>query len=82
MEIFLTYLEEIAPTFLAIMSLGMFTPKTRWLSYGIVVMAIFTEFMPQHTNITALLACISCLLGLLVADMLHTHDSQPSISRK
>lgn len=74
-QIVLTHLEAIAPTFLAIMSLVMFTPATRWLNYGIVIMAIASEFVPLSINFTAVLACVSCFVGLLIAEAIQIHKA-------
>jgi hypothetical protein len=65
----LTHLEAIAPTFIAIMSLVMYTKKTRWLCYIAVVLAISAELIPLAINMTALLACVSCLVALLFAEV-------------
>jgi hypothetical protein len=65
----LTHLEAIAPTFIAIMSVVMYTKKTRWLCYIAVVLAIGAELVPLTVNMTALLACVSCLVALLFAEL-------------
>ncbi len=82
MESLLASMEIIAPTFLAIMSLAMFTPKTRWLNYGIVVMAIFAELIPVPVNMTALLATIACLIGLFIAELIHSYNLDKPILHK
>jgi len=73
MDVLLTQLETIIPTFLAIMSVVMFKPKTRWLSYSIVILAIIAELIPFTVNVTALLATITCFFGLLFAEYLNSH---------
>jgi hypothetical protein len=63
-------LEAVAPSFVAIMSLMMFTPQTRWYCYAVVVMAISTELIPLSVNVTALLVCVSCLIALFFSEFL------------
>lgn len=72
----LTNLETIIPTFMAVMALVMFKPKTRRLCYLTIVLAITSELIPITINTTALLATISCFIGLLVAEYLHTHNTE------
>jgi hypothetical protein len=74
METVLSILGVVAPTFLAIISLAMFTTKTRWFNYGTVIMAIFAELIPVNTNMTALLATIACLIGLFIAEFIHHYN--------
>ncbi len=82
METILTHMEAIAPTFLAIMSLIMFTKQTRWLCYATVVLAIIAELIPMTLNLTALLACITCLAALLASEFLRKFNiTHPFFSR-
>jgi len=82
MDTILTHLELIAPTFIAILSLVMFTPKTRWLCYTAVVLAITAELIPVTVNMTALLACVACLVALLFAEYLRIQNAMnPFFSR-
>lgn len=80
MDNFLTHLELIIPTVAAIMSLAFFTPKTRWLSYTTVVLAIAAELMPAAINITALLACVSCFAAMLFLEHLRVHNAVQTAS--
>ncbi len=83
MDSLLINLEAIVPTFLAIMSLVLFTPKTRWFSYSIILLAIGTELIPLTVNITALMACAFCFVGLLVREyQSSTHHSEKRIFNK
>lgn len=75
-------LEAVIPTFLAVMSLVLFTTKTRWFSYAIILLAIGAELMPLTVNITALLACVSCFIGLLVREFMQTHNLEKPIFNK
>lgn len=79
MELILMHLEAVAPTFIAIMSVVMFSQKTRWLCYIAVVLAIFAELIPLSLNVTALLACISCLFALLFAELLRAYHETHSL---
>ncbi len=82
MDTLLTHLETIVPTFLAVMSLVLFTPKTRWFSYAITLLAVGAELIPLTVNMTALLACASCFLGLLIREYMQTHNLEKPIFSK
>jgi hypothetical protein len=69
----LTHLEAIAPTVIAILSLVMFTAKTRWYCYAAVILAIGAELIPLTINMTALFACVACLVALLFSEYLQSH---------
>jgi hypothetical protein len=82
MDTLFVELEAIIPTFLAVMSVVLFTPKTRWFSYAIVLLAIGAELIPLAVNMTALLACVSCFFGLLVKEFMVTHNLEKQIFQK
>lgn len=73
MDVLLLNIEAFIPIFLAIMSLVLFTAKTRWFSYAIVSLAIIAELLPLVINTTALTACIFCLIALLVRELMEAH---------
>ena len=70
----LMQLEAVIPTFLAIMSLVLFTTKTRIFSYSIILLAIGAELIPFSVNTTALFACVFCFIGLLIREYMQTHN--------
>lgn len=73
MDTIITHFEVIAPTFFAIMSVVLFTAKTRWLCYTVVSLAILSELIPATVNMTALLACVSCLAALLFSEYVRVY---------
>src|SRR5690349_10989871 len=68
-DLIITYL----PTILAIAAMALFSPKTRWLCYAIVALAIISESLITPINLTALIACISVFVGLIIEDVLHRY---------
>jgi hypothetical protein len=74
----LTGLESYLPTLLAIFTLVLFTPKTRWLCYFAICLAIGSEFIPSTVNVAGLMTCITCLVALIIGDILRskTHYRQ------
>ena len=82
MDTILFELEAVVPIFLAVMSLVLFTPKTRWFSYAIILLAIGAELIPNTINMTALLGCTSCFFGLLLREFMLTHNLEKQIFQK
>ena len=64
-------IELFLPTFVAIATLTMFTPKTRWMCYTAIVLCIFAEMIPLTVNTTALFACTSALFALFLLEFLY-----------
>jgi len=78
----------VLPTFLAVMSVALFTEKTRNLCYGTATMTVLTELVPSSTGINtmALITCTFCLIALLLTDILQLgkmqshHSARPSVN--
>lgn len=67
----LMFIESIIPTFIAILSLALFTKQTRKLAYATVSLSIFAELVPLEINALALFACTACLAAMLILDLLN-----------
>ena len=63
--------EYFLPTFTAIATLAMFTPKTRWMCYVSILLCIAAELIPETINATALFACTSALFALFLLEFLY-----------
>lgn len=61
----------ILPTVLAVLCLAVFSEKTRWFCYSLVVLSMVSELVPQAINPVALAATCSVFVTLLVFDALH-----------
>lgn len=70
----LSQIEVFIPTALAIMSLALFTDKTRKLCYTTVALCILAEVIPTIVNPIALVACVACLAALVLTDVIR-HNS-------
>jgi len=70
----LVAIEAVLPTFIAIIALVTFTPKTRWLSYTVVVLAMLSELIPLQIHMTGLLATSSVFIGLLILELLRARN--------
>jgi hypothetical protein len=70
---YLSSLEIVIPTFMAVLALVLFTEKTKWLSFATILLAIVAEMLLPHINIAALIACISCLAGVVFINYLRTN---------
>ena len=66
-------IEQILPTFLAVLSLGLFTAKTRWFCYIAIALAISSELIPHERNFVGLATCITAFLALCIADLVRIH---------
>lgn len=60
----------ILPTVVAILSLTLFTPATRWMCYTAILLSIIAELIPMVINTTALIACSACLASMLILEIL------------
>jgi|GEM_PF-1791379 len=70
---YLASLDVVVPTFMSILALVLFTPKTKWLAFSTILLSIVAELIPTTINVAALIACISCLGGALFLNYLRTH---------
>lgn len=76
----------VIPTFLAIMSVALFTEKTRTLCYSTATLTVLTELVPTLSGINtmALITCTFCLIALLLMDILQLgrlrRNAEPSVN--
>jgi len=66
----LDMIQVLLPTFVAIISLTMFTKRTRYLCYTAVTLSIVAELVPTTIDSTALIACVFSLCALLFMEVL------------
>ena len=69
----LDIIEALLPTFIAILSLVVFTKQTRKLCYATVALCTLSELIPLQLNLTALFSCAAVLTGMIVIEFLQTH---------
>ena len=81
MDTIFNHLQATIPMFVSIMSVVMFKPKARWLSYAVIALAIIAELISLTINVTAVLATISCFIGLLVTEYLQKHKLEKLFRR-
>lgn len=81
MDTIFNHLPATVTIFASIMSVVMFRPKTRWLSYAVIALAIIAELISLTINVTAVLATISCFIGLVIAEYLQGHQSEKSFRK-
>ena len=65
-EHMITYL----PTIISILTLAVFSRKTRIHCYLIVALSIASEFITLNVNVTAVVVCSTVLVALILADFL------------
>lgn len=80
MNMSLTYLNLIAPSFFSLMAVALFRKRTRGLCYTTVLLAIWAELIPMTINAWGLTTCLACLAVLVVGHIVQTyHISNPLI---
>jgi len=65
----LEQVSQLFPILISVVALVLFTPKTRSLAYGVVVLCILTELLPD-VNVYTLAAVTFCLIGMLLLEVL------------
>lgn len=69
----LATIESLLPTFIAILSLVLFTQQTRKICYAAAALCVLAELIPMELNLTALFSCAAVLTGMIIIEMLQSH---------
>lgn len=62
---YLSLYVAVIPTFMSILALVLFIDKTKYLSYTTIILSMMAEIIAPSINMAALVACTSCLGGVM-----------------